>query len=62
VTKTDIQTFFSPEAILESENIALKYFEKRLALDDDRFNVVIGFHIIVCFCHKGFSKSKCDLD
>ena len=31
---------------LESGNITLTQFEKRLALDDDRFNVVIGRHII----------------
>ena len=40
------QTFFSPEANLESGNITLKYFEKRSALDDNRFNVVIGWNII----------------
>ena len=40
------QTFFSPEANLESGNITLKYFEKRSALDDNGFNVVIGWNII----------------
>ena len=32
---------------MESGNITLKYFEKRLTPDDDRFNVVIGCHRIV---------------
>jgi hypothetical protein len=40
------KTFFSPEANLESGNITLKYFEKRSALDDNGFNVVIGWNII----------------
>ena len=44
---------------MESENIALKYFEKRLALDDDRFNVVIGCHIIVSvFVTKAFRNQS----
>ena len=50
---------FSPETILESGNIALKNFEKRLALDDDIFNVVFGFHIIVSvFVTKAFQNQS----
>jgi hypothetical protein len=44
---------------LESENIALKYVQKMLALDDDRFNVVIGCHIIVfVFVTKAFRNQS----
>jgi hypothetical protein len=41
------QTFFSPEANFESGNITLNYFDKRSAHDDNGFNVVIGWLVLV---------------
>ena len=61
---------------MESGNITLKYLQERSTPDNDRFNVVISWHIIAsaCFlssftkqrqrllCHLHFFESKCHLD